>query len=170
MSSPSGVTMPAIEILESSVYVLKKGTQVLGQVVSVQPQSQIQSRKLARIGDTNKTTSYSPAEHSFNVEVYAEKDPNEMAALLGGTQKPVSGGWVGTEQLRLNPTVAKFDMTMEVYGSATGSNDELQGTWHIKGFKPTTLNPSVQADANVTIQINGECDDIYYQPEAGIGA
>lgn len=170
MASPSGVTMPTVEILEGSVYVLLKGTAVLGQVISVQPQSQVQSRKLARIGDTNKTTSYSPAEHSFNVEVYAERDPNEMAALLGGTAKPVSGGWVGTEQLRLNPTVAKFDLKIDVYNAATGSGDTKQGTWHIVGFKPTTLNPTIQADAVVTIQINGECDDIYYQPAAGIGA
>lgn len=170
MSNPAGVTMPALDLLESSVAVLRKSSTVLGQVVRVQPQSQIPTRKVARLGDTNKYTSYQPAEHSLQLEIYGQKTVKEMALLLGGTAMPGSGGWVGTEVLRLNPTVAKFDLLLDVYDAATGTGDDLQGTWTFKNFKPTTLNPNYQSDSSLTFTINGECDDIYYEPEAGIGA
>lgn len=170
MTNPSGVTMATFEVLEGQVYVLVKGSSVFGQVLSINPQSQISTKKVARLGDTNKSTSYQPAEHSFSLEVYSEKDPNELAMLLGGTTKPGSGGWAGTEQLRLNATVTAYDLKVDVYGSATGSGDVKQGTWHLIGCKPASMNVQIQAENPSTISINGECNDIYYAPAAGIGA
>ena len=51
MASPSPITMPTFEVTQSSVYVVKKGSIVLGQVASANPQSNVPSRKLARLGD-----------------------------------------------------------------------------------------------------------------------
>lgn len=170
MTNPAGVTMPPFEVLEGQVYIVLKGTAVFGQVISINPQSQISTKKVARLGDTNKSTSYQPAEHSFSMEVYSEKDPNELAMLLGGTAKPSSGGWVGTEQLRLNATVAAYDLKIDVYNAATGSGDAKQGTWFLIGCKPASMNIQIQAENPGTVSINGECNDLYYTPAAGIGA
>lgn len=177
MSSPYGITMPTFEVTQSSVYVVKKYVDggandiVLGQVANANPQSNVPSRKLARLGDTNKHTTYQPAEHSMQLQMYSEFDPDQLAAVLGGTTKPVSGGWSGYEQLRLNPSVTAFDLVIEVYLSATGisGTDVLQGQWTIDNFKPTTLNIPIGADSEVTYTLNGECDDIWYTPEAQIG-
>lgn len=169
MANPSGVTMPAFEVLEGQVFILKKGSTVFGQVISINPQSQTPTKKIARLGDTNKSTSYSPTEHSLKLEIYAEKDPNEMGALLG-VAKPGSGGWVGTEQIRLNATIAAYDLTIDVYNAATGSGDVKQGTWTIDNFKPANFNIQIQAENAAQVSLDGECDDIYYVPVAGIGA
>ena len=167
MASPSPVTMPAIELAEGSVFILKKGAVVIGQAINVRPKSSVPTKKVARIGDTNKNVSYQPAEHSVDIEIYTEFDPNQLAALLGGTAKPGSGGWVGTEILRLNPSIAAFDLTLEMYKTALGTSDALAGIWTMDDFKPTSLDLNVQSENASTITINGECADIFYEPEAG---
>ncbi len=168
MASPT--TLPTLQVQEGQLYVLRKGVStIIGQAVRVQPQSNVPTRKIPRLGDTNKATSYQPAEHSVSIEIYAERDPAQMAQLLGGSTKPVSGGWAGTEELRLNPTVAAFDLFVDVYETATGSGDVLAGTWTLDNFKPSSLSVPVQADNVVTHTINGEIDDLYYTPAAGYG-
>lgn len=167
MASPSPVTMPAIQLVEGSVFILKKATTVIGQAINVRPKSSVPTKKVARIGDTNKNVSYQPTEHSVDIEIYTEFDPSQLAALLGGTAKPGSGGWAGTEQLRLNPSVAAFDLTLEVYKTALGTSDSLAGIWTMDNFKPTSLDLNVQSENSSTITINGECADIFYEPEAG---
>lgn len=170
MSNPSGVTMPTFEIVPSAQYVARKGaSDVLGQVASINMTSNVPVEKVARVGDTSKSTSYKPAEHNGSIELYTEEDPDELAALLGVT-KPASGGWAGTEVIRLNPTIAAFDVFVDVYDGATGVSDTKVGQWTIDNFKPTSMNLTVGADSNVTITVNFECDDIFNEPEAGVGA
>jgi hypothetical protein len=169
MASPTGVTMPAFEVAEGQVFVLKKGTQVIGQVSRINPRSQTPSRKIARIGDTTKKTSLSPTESNVSMELYHEMDPNDLGALLG-VPKPGSGGWVGTEEIRLNNTVAPYDLTIEVYDGAVGTGDVLQGKWTLDNFRPASMNVNIQADAAATVTVDGEVDDIYYTPEDGVGA
>lgn len=161
--------MPNFEVLEGFLYVLKKGTTVIGQCSRVQANSQIPSRKVPRIGDTSKKIVRQPTEHTCNLEIYAERDPDQMGNLLGVT-KPTSGGWVGTEKLTLNPSISPYDLLVEVYDAATGTGDTLVGKWTMKNFVPTSLSLPIQADSVVTHAINGECDDIYYTPSAGTGA
>ena len=168
MATPT--TMPALTYTEGQVYVLRKGTDVIGQALSVQLQSNIPTRKLARIGDTNKSTSYAPAEHTANIQMYSEFDPDQLAKMLGGTQKPTTGGWVGTETLYLNPSVAAYDLFVDVYDAATDGSDVLQGTWTISSFKPSSLSVPIQADNAIILTLNGECTALTYSPEAGIGA
>lgn len=168
MASPT--TVPAFQLQEGQVYVVKKSTSVIGQVVRINPQSQVQTRKVARLGDTTKKTSYQPTEHTVSLELYTEYDPAQLALLLGGTAKPGSGGWVGTEKLFLNPTIAAYNLLIEVYDAATDGADNLQGIWTLENFKPTSLNVNIQADNPSTITMNGEMDDLYYEPEAGVGA
>lgn len=171
MASPSPVTMPSLVIQESSTYVVRKGASiVLGQAARISLQSNVPTRKLPRLGDTNKKTSYGVAEHSIQLEIYAEQDPIQLAQVLGGTTKPVSGGWAGTEELRINPTVAPYTLYVDVYDGATGTADDLVGTWTLTDFKPSSLSAGIQGDSPVSYQINGEVSDIFFSPEAGVGA
>ena len=170
MASPSPVTMPAFQVTEGQVFILRKASTVLGQVSRVNPRSNTPSRKIARLGDTNKSTSLAPTEHTISVEIYHETDPSELAAILGGTAKPGSGGWVGTEQLFLNATVTPFDLSVDVYDGATGTSDSLVGTWEIADFRPASMNVNIQADSAATITIDGEPASIIFEPAAGVGA
>jgi hypothetical protein len=159
-----------MEVTEGSVFVLRKATKIIGQAIRVQPKSQIPTKKIARIGDTTKKVSYQPTESSVNIEIYTEFDPDQLAAVLGGTQKPGSGGWVGTEQLVLNPTITAYDLILDQYDGALGTGDTLVGTWTMKNFKPTSLDLNVQSDNPATITINGEMENFYLVPHAGLGA
>lgn len=170
MANPSPVTMPTMEVNEGSVFILRKSTSVLGQVIRVQPKSTIPTKKVARIGDTTKKVSYQPTESSVSIEIYTEKDPDQLAILLAGTQKPGSGGWVGTEKLFLNPTITAYDLSLDQYDAATGTSDTLVGVWTLKNFKPTSLDLNVQSDNPATITINGEMEDFYLTPQDNVGA
>lgn len=171
MANPFGVTMQAFEIVESAQAVVRKGaSDVLGQVASISLNSNVPTRKVARVGDTSKSTSYQPTEHSGSIVIYTELDPDEFGALFGVT-KPASGGWAGTEVIRLNPTIAAFDVFIDIYDAATGvSGDDKVGIWTLDNFKPTSLQVQIESDTTMQITVNFECDDIFYEPEAGVGA
>jgi len=131
MASPSPAIMPTMELVESSVFIVRKGLLVLGQTIRVQPKSTIPTKKVARLGDTTKKVSYQPTESSVSLEIYTEKDPDQLALILGGATKP-GGGWVGTEKLFLNPTITAYDLLIDQYDAASGVTDALVGTWTMK--------------------------------------
>ncbi|HNT76018.1 MAG TPA: hypothetical protein PKH77_13465 [Anaerolineae bacterium] len=168
MASPT--TVPAFQVQEGQVFIVKKGTDVIGQVTRINPQAQSQTRKIARLGDTTKKVSYQPTEFTVSMEMYSEYDPKQLAILLAGTQKPGSGGWVGTEVLFLNPTIAAYDLLIDVYDAATDGSDTKVGTWTLDNYKPTSLNINIQADNPATITLNGEMENLTYTPTAGTGA
>lgn len=168
MASPA--TLPTLDYLQGYVYVIRKGTNILGQMASINLQSNVPTQKIARIGDTDKSTTYAPAEHTVNLTMYSEKTAEQLALVLGGTAMPGTGGWVGTETLFLSPSATAYDLELDVYDAATSGTDTLQGTWTMSNFKPSSLSVPVQADGVVTLTINGECSSIVYAPEAGIGA
>ena len=168
MASPSPVnaTMPLMELTESSVFIVRKASNIIGQTIRIQPKSTIPTKKVARLGDTTKKVSYQPTESSVSLEIYTEKDPDQLALLLGGTVKPGSGGWVGTEKLFLNPTITAYDLLIDQYDAASGTSDALVGTWTLKNFKPTSLDLNLQSDNPATLTINGEMEDFYLSPHA----
>jgi len=167
MASPSLVTMPVMELTESSVFVVRKATKILGQTIRVQPKSTIPTKKVARLGDTTKKVSYQPTESSVSLEIYTEKDPDQLALILGGAVKPATGGWAGSEKLFLNPTILAYDLLIDQYDAASGVSDVLIGTWTMKNFKPTSLDLNLQSDNPATLTINGEMEDFYLTPNAG---
>jgi hypothetical protein len=169
MSNPSGVTMATFEYVESSQYVILKGSVVLGQVQSASINSQINTRKIARIGDSSKSTAYDPVEHTGSFGVYSELDPDDLGRILGVT-KPGSGGWAGTEVLKLDNTIAAADYYLDVYDGATGTGDVKVGRWTLDNLKPSTLQMQVQAGNDTVLTINFSCDAITYTPTAGVGA
>lgn len=168
MSTPT--TVPTLEIQEGFLYLVRKGTDVLGQMLSVEMSVQTPTRKLPRLGDTQKVVSYGASEFSFRCELYTEKDPDQLAKLLGGTQKPGSGGWAGTEMLKINAAIAVYDLLVDVYGTNTGDSDSKVGTWTIKNFKPTQLQIRIQSENASTISMSGEPTEWYLSPAAGVGA
>lgn len=168
MSTPT--TMPAFELQEGFLYVVRKGTDVLGQMLSIEMSAQVPTRKVPRLGDTNKKTTYGSTEYSVRCELYSEEDPDQLAKLLNGTQKPGTGGWLGTEELVINPSAAAYDLEVDVYDQNTGTGDAVVGTYTIVNFKPTQLQFRVQADNPTTISMSGEPDRWYYSPTAAVGA
>lgn len=169
MSNPAGVTMPTFEYVESSQYVLLKGTYVFGQVQSFSSNGQINTRKIARIGDTTKSTAYDPVENSGSFALYSELDPNDLGRILGVT-KPTSGGWAGTEVLKLDNTIAGATYYLDEYDGATGTGDVKVGRWTLTNLKPSSLQLQVQAGNDTVYTINWSCDAISYTPTAGVGA
>lgn len=168
MSTPA--TTPTLEIQEGFLYLVRKGTDVLGQMLSVEMSVQTPTRKLPRLGDTQKIISYGASEFSFRCELYTEKDPDQLAKLLAGTQKPTTGGWEGTETLKINSAVAPYDLLIDVYGTNTGTSDAKVGTWTVKNFKPTQLQIRIQSENASTISMTGEPTEWYLGPAAGVGA
>lgn len=164
MSSPSGITMPDFDLINSAACIVKVGSTVFGQVRQITPRATTETEKVARVGDTAKSTVYKGVESSLALEVFAQKTLAEVALLLG-VERPTPGGWTGTEVIKLDPTIAPFDVTIEVYDAATGSGDTLQGVLTVKNFKPTTWEFPIGADSNLVHTLDGECDSFEYVPE-----
>lgn len=162
MSNPTGITMAALQLLNSSACVLKKGSTVLGQTQGVTPRATIPTEKVGRIGDTAKSTSYKPGEFSVQIRMWSDYTFNDLAEMLGVTT-PVDSESI----IKLDPTIAAFDLTLEIYDGATGVADELKGTLTITNFKPTTWELPIDPDANPVHTLDGECDEWHLVPETG---
>lgn len=165
MAFPS---LPAFELLQGQTAVLKKGSVIIGQAMSVSPQAQTNTNKHSRIGDFRQKTSYSASNNTVQVQFYAEHDPAQLGAFLG-VDKPGTGGWVGTEELRLNTTLPGYDLTIEIYDENSG-DAVLEGIWTLENFKPNQMGFNVEADNVTMFNLSGDVDDIYLIPEAGLGA
>ena len=169
MTNPLGVTMAAFELTSSPQYVVKIGSTVVGQGNNFNLTSNVPVSKVARIGDTAKSTSRKPVENSWSIDLYAEEDFNELGLILGDT-KP-SGGWSGTEAITLDPTMAAYTLEVEVYDGANGATDALVGTYTLTNAVTTGVNFTIGSDDDaVTISVSGECDSWDLTPESGVGA
>lgn len=165
MSAPKTNTMPTFQLQEGQVAILMKGTRVFGQVIGLNPQSKTPTKKIARIGDTNKSTSFQPTEHTMQMELYVPGNFTEIADLLGFTIPSTT--WAGTETISLNATISTYTLLIKVYDANTGTNsDVLQGTWNITGFKPSSLNITFSAEDATKATLQGEPGAIYYTPAA----
>ena len=160
-------TLPAFELMDGQVAVLKKGTDMIGQAARVNPQAQSATSKHARLGSSSKKTRYDAVESRVSVEFYTEHTLQQLGEMLG-TSFPASGGWVGTEKIQLNSTLSAYDLTIEVYNdNVTGT---LEWTLTMKNFKPATFSIQFQADNVSMATLDGECDEFYIEPEAALGA
>lgn len=167
MASP--VTLPTFELTDGQVAIVKKGNSVIGQAARINPQQQSPTSKHARLGSTLKKTLYQPVDTTVSFEMYTEHTLTQLALILGGDTKPLSGGWDGDEQLTLNPTIEPYDMAIEVYDVAA-AGAVLQYTYWLIDFKPNSLNISFQADGVSMCTCNGECVEGYITPASGLGA
>lgn len=166
MSKPGAVTMAPLAVMEGMVYVVSKGAEVLGQVTSINPASNVPTRKVSRLGDTDKATSYSPAEHTVGMEILSSYDARDLALIMGVTPPAAGAAWAAPfGPIFLNPATAAFDLTIDAYSANTGTaGDDLIGTWTLHNFKPTQLGATITADNPVSINCSGECDGIQYAP------
>src|SRR5262249_11823436 len=145
-----------------------KSTHYFGQVAKIELDATVPTKKVARVGDTSKKTSYQPTEATGSFDLYSEYDPDETALLLG-VAKPGSGGWVGTEVIQLVPSIAAYDIVIEVYTDNSSSATKV-GAYTITNFKPTGWKLPIGADSDITGAFTFSCDYWAYTPAAGVGA
>ena len=155
-------TLSDLVVKESYVFVLKKGSNVLGQIRSVQPQAQGTVRQHARIGDVNQKSTAGPNQNTVTIEVYVDDNLYDLARVLG--IEPPGGGWTGSETIKLNPSVTAYDLTIEQY-DVNDSTGTLKAVWTLKGCTPSQFSPDITADSEVTAQIQVTCEDIYVTPQ-----
>ena len=169
MASPSPVTMPAFQLTSSPQYVVKIASTVVGQGNNFQLTSTVPVSKVARIGDTTKSTSRKPVENSWSIDLYNSEDFSELGLILGFTMP--GSGWSGTESITLDPTASAYTLTLEVYDGATGVSDTLLGTYTLTNAVTTGLTLTIGADDDAsTAQMTGECDSWDLTPVSGVGA
>lgn len=163
MASPSPVTMPAFDLINSAECVARVSTTVLGQVAGLTPRATVPVEKIPRVGDNAKKTVYKPGEFSLDLRLYAPHDMIEVALILGITQ--TGGEWLGTEVIQLNSAQAAFDLLVDLYDGVSAS-DSLLGTFTFDNFKPTNFELPLEGDANPIATLSGECDVWSYTPVA----
>ena len=141
---------------------------LLNQGRVVTPNQTTDTQEYKRIGDKNSKKVPGTVGTEVTLNIYVEDDITELARILG-TKKPVSGGWVGSEVIELDPSVVA-DLKVENYdGATTGST--LLFTEYINEFQPGTLNPNLDAEGDVRIaELSGTADSYYIMPAAGLGA
>jgi len=128
------------------------------------PDQSADEREYKRIGDRSSVKVASTVATSVNLSVYVEDDLEELAKVLGVTRP--GGGWVGNEEIKLDPTQI-LDFKIENYdGINVGAN--LLFTEYVNRFRGSKLTMTLDAEGDVRIaEITGACDDYYMIPEAG---
>jgi len=138
---------------------------LLDQARAITPNSTSDERNYARIGDASTLTVGGQVTTSVTLQVYMDNNLEEVARVLG-IKRP-SGGWIGTETIRLDPTRVS-DLKIESYDGVDVGADLLY-TEMIYGFRPTGFSVPEEAEGDVRIaEINGSCSAYYIIPKAGL--
>ena len=139
---------------------------LLQQGRTLTPDQTANKTEAARIGDKNKTTVYGAITTDVTLRVYVDDDLQEVARVLG-TARP-GGGWVGDEQIELDPTDVG-DFKIENYDGATAAAT-LKFTEYINRFKPGRLSMGLDAEeeGGRFADLSGAADAYYITPAAGV--
>jgi len=141
---------------------------LLNQGRVVTPNQTTDTKEYKRIGDKNSRKVPGTVGTEITLNLYLDDDLKELARALG-IKKPVSGGWVGTEVIQLDPSLVA-DLKVENYnGASVGAT--LLFTEYINEFQPGTLNPNLDAEGDARIaELSGTAATYYIMPVAGLGA
>lgn len=126
------------------------------------PSSKAEEKSYNRIGDKNTLKIGGQVTTDVTLQVYVDDNLDEVARMLGFI-KP-SGGWLGTEEVQLDPTKLG-DLKIENYdGTTVGSS--LLFTEYINRFRPLNFSIPEDADGDVRIaELSGSCVAYYIIPE-----
>lgn len=129
------------------------------------PDQAADEREYKRIGDRSSVKVASTVATSVNITLYVENDIEELARVLGVVRP--GGGWVGTEELKLDPTKI-IDFKIENY-SGIDVGSALLFAEYVNRFRGSKLTMALDAEGDVRIaEITGACDDYYIIPAAGV--
>lgn len=149
-------------------YVMIVDGLVMGQVRSFNINETINTATENRISDTTLFKTREDKDSRITIELYMQDNMREFAAVMGGETLPATGGWLGTEVIKLDPDSSGITVQIEVYDSIADGN--LQGTYTLLNFNATSNSiPVGNVEGSVVATIEAACDDISYAPEAGVG-
>lgn len=128
------------------------------------PSSSAEEKTYNRIGDLNTLKLGGQVTTDVTLQVYVDDHLDEVARVLGYIRP--GGGWVGTENIKLDPTKVS-DLKIESYdGTDVGST--LLFTEYINQFRPMNFSIPEDADGDVRIaELSGSCVAYYIIPVAG---
>lgn len=128
------------------------------------PEQAAEEKVYNRIGDKNKLKVAGQVETNFSLQIYVEGSIEELARALG-TVRP-GGGWVGTEEIQLDPTKIADLKIVNYDGITIAANIDF--IEYINEFRPMRLAPPLDADGDVRIaELSGSAVSYYIIPAAG---
>jgi hypothetical protein len=128
------------------------------------PDATADEKTYDRIGDEDQLTVAGQIKNSVTLQVYVDDHLDEVARVLGYVRP--GGGWLGTENIKLDPTKVS-DIKLESYnGVAVGS--ALLFTECVNSFRPLKFSIPEDASGDVRIaELSGSCTSYYIIPVAG---
>lgn len=166
------MAFPAIPTLEQKKkvhIVVKSGSTVLGQIRSFTLDETISVSEEDRISDNTTYRSRDDKDVNLSFVVYIQNSMKEWAIFMGGSTLPGSGGWLGSEVLKLDTASAVQNFTLELYDVTTGSG-AVQGIWTVTGWNAISQSIPVGGAGSTVATINGTATACTYTPSAGVGA
>lgn len=132
---------------------------VLGQVQDINPQSQVNTTDVNRLGDPNTHTVTGTKTSSVSINVFAKQNLEPLADFLNYDELPNPGVPV---QLRVDAPakdleILKFD--------GTGSDAVLISKQRLIGYRPTQLSTAMAPNNQEIYAISGSLVDWYYVTE-----
>ena len=137
---------------------------LLDQAKVITPASSAEEKKYNRIGDPNSLVVGGQVETDVTLQTYMDTGLEELALLMG-VEKP-GGGWVGTEELDLDPTLLVDIKIVNYEGTDVG--DSPVSAEFVNRFRPLNFSNPEDADGDGRIvDISGKAVAYYIIPEAG---
>lgn len=133
-----------------------------GKVVS--PSRAAEQKEYKRIGDQNVTKRSGAITTDVTVQIYLENNVEELGRFLGFTRPP--GGWLGTEEITLDPTRV-VDIKVENFDGVTATSN-LVFTEYANAFNPANMAVGLDADSDARVgDVSGSAATYYIIPVAG---
>lgn len=138
---------------------------LLNQGRAFSPSQTGDTSEYSRVGDKNKKTVAQTVKTDFNVQVYVEDDLTELARIMAGEVRP-GGGWLGTEELQLDPTIVHNFKIVNFDGITTDSN--ILFTEYINSWQASGATIALESEGDVRFaELPGAASSYYIIPATG---
>ena len=139
------------------------GWTLLDQGKSFQTSVTADTKDYKRLGDKYVKTVGGSTKVEVTLTLYTEANLDEVARALGVIRP--GAGWLGTEQITLDPTVCIGDFKEESYSGTAVGVDTPVHIKYIDDFYGTSISDGWDADGDVrTIEIKGTAARYYMTP------
>ena len=138
---------------------------LLNQGRALSPNQSSNESEYGRIGSQNRKKVAQSVTTDVNVQVYVEDNLKEVALVMGGNVRP-GGGWLGSEIIQLDTTMA-HNFKIENYDGIT-SSATLLSTEYVNSWRPSGVGAVLESEGDVRIfDFPGSADSYYIIPAAG---
>lgn len=138
---------------------------LLDQGKSFQTSVTAETKDYKRLGDKNVKTVGGSTKVEVTLTLYTDANLDEVARSLGVIRP--GGGWVGSEQIELDPSVCVGDFKEESYnGTTVGAT--LVHTKYVDNFYGSSISDGWDSENEArTVEIKGTAGRYYLTPAAG---